>query len=331
MNIEIIPESIQLLKLTDEEYFSEKYKDYISNSKLGLINTEEGGSVDKFVSGFKKEYVPAFEIGTAIHSMILQPDYFEIPDITKPNGKLGAFAESVYNFRSKNNSIQKSVELASDFIGYYSGKLSEKRLKTAIKESLDFYLKRIKFIGSLKTPLFLSNSHYDIFQKCMASVTSSGFNKILTPEGLLIAPEVYNEYAILAEVKIGNKIIKVKAKLDNFTIDEETNTLTLNDLKTTGKPSNYFMGNYIHSEGNKIWIDGSFQKYRYYRQIAMYMWLLQAAIKVTKGIVYNTKANILVIETIPPFGTRVCKISNNSVKAGIDEFKKLLILAANEC
>ena len=36
--IEIVPESIQLIKMTDEEYFSDKYKDYISNSKLGLLN-----------------------------------------------------------------------------------------------------------------------------------------------------------------------------------------------------------------------------------------------------------------------------------------------------
>ena len=38
--IRILPETIRLIKLTDEEYFSPKYKDYISrvlNSKRGTL------------------------------------------------------------------------------------------------------------------------------------------------------------------------------------------------------------------------------------------------------------------------------------------------------
>ena len=39
-DIELTPilDSLQLLKITDEEYFSDKYKHYISNSRLGLLN-----------------------------------------------------------------------------------------------------------------------------------------------------------------------------------------------------------------------------------------------------------------------------------------------------
>lgn len=334
MTIELIPESIRLIRMSDEEYFSEEYSDYISNSKLSLINPDEGGSVEKFKRGFKNEYVPAFEIGTAVHSMLLQKDSYEIANIKKPNAKLGIFAENVYNNRLTGLTLQQSIDKASAEVGYYFQKLSTKRLQTAIKSSLDFYLKRIHFKPETdKTVLFLSESHYDVFHNCMNGIDRNPeFKKILEPEGIVLSPEVFNEYAILAEVKIGDKVIKVKGKIDNFTINDELNELTLNDIKTTGKPVNYFMGNYIFDkEGNKEWIDGSFQKYRYYRQLAMYGWLLQSAIKVSRGVVYNLKSNILVVETIPNFNTRICRINNQSIQFGLKEFKKLLILAANEC
>lgn len=91
------------------------------------------------------------------------------------------------------------------------------------------------------------------------------------------------------------------------------------------------MGNYIFKDGQKIWINGSFQKYRYYRQIAMYSWLLQSAIKVLRGTVYDFRSNILVIETIPEYNTRICRMSKKIVEFGLQEMKKLLIMIADEC
>jgi len=64
VSIEIIPDSIELVKMDDATYFSEQYKDYISNSKLSLINEDEGGSEEKFFSGFKSSFSDSFELGT---------------------------------------------------------------------------------------------------------------------------------------------------------------------------------------------------------------------------------------------------------------------------
>lgn len=59
-----IIETLQLLKITDEEYFSPKYKNYISNSRLGLLNPKQGGSITKFFEGFVNDgYVSCFELG----------------------------------------------------------------------------------------------------------------------------------------------------------------------------------------------------------------------------------------------------------------------------
>ena len=48
--IELIPNSIKILNINDEEYFSKKYSNHISNSKLKLINPKEGGSPELFFS-----------------------------------------------------------------------------------------------------------------------------------------------------------------------------------------------------------------------------------------------------------------------------------------
>ena len=46
-----ILDSIELKNITDEDYFSEKYSNCISNSKLSLINPDEGGSFEKYSEG----------------------------------------------------------------------------------------------------------------------------------------------------------------------------------------------------------------------------------------------------------------------------------------
>ena len=109
------------------------------------------------------------------------------------------------------------------------------------------------------------------YDKCMTSIAANPkFKETLYPKGLLSNPDVFNEYAILCEVKITGdieKTIKVKAKLDNFTIDYENKVITLNDVKSTGRYASYFMGNSIIGEdGERVWIPGSFEKYHYYRQ-----------------------------------------------------------------
>lgn len=337
--ITIVPASIQLIKMTDAEYFSKKYKDYISNSRLGLINPEEEGSPEKYDTGFTSAFSESFELGSAIHAMILQPDYYHIANINKPTGKLGVFAEEVFKQRQLGYNILNSITIASVNADYYASKFSNTRLKTAIKNSLSFYLQRIKFHGELnKETIFLSAPMQQKFEQCMLGVAENPkMMNTLYPVGLLQSAEFFNEYAILCEVDFVDEItgevtrLKLKAKLDNFTLDHETQTLTLNDLKSTGKPVNYFMGNNVpitQEDGIKTlqWYNGSFQRYHYYRQIGMYLWLLQAAVKEIYGLTYSLKANILAIETVPEFKSKVYPIAGKYIKTGLDEFKTLLTL-----
>lgn len=91
------------------------------------------------------------------------------------------------------------------------------------------------------------------------------------------------------------------------------------------------MGNYVKrvdSDGvlNDVWYNGSFQTYHYYRQMGMYFWLLQAALKKIHGINYKLKCNMVVVETIPEFQCKIYPVNGKQIKAGLDEFKNLITL-----
>lgn len=339
--IRIIPESIQLIKMSDEEYFSPKYKDYVSNSRLGLIDPDEDGSPEKYDLGYEdSEYNESFELGTAIHSKILQPSLYEISDILKPSGKLGLFAVEVFRLRQDPTyPLWLAVNDASYNANYYAGKLKGARLKTAIKSSLEFYKQRMKFVEKENvTTLFLSKAMKEKYEACFSNLQNSReILGTLYPLGLLQPAEFYNEYAILCEVEFSDEetgeitIVKIKCKLDNFTINHETLTFTLNDLKTTSKYIDYFMGNFVDTKtvnGEKVreWYSGSFQKYHYYRQLGLYLWLLSAAMKHIHKLDYAPKVNLLVIQTTPEFPYKVFPVEGDYIRAGLAEFKKLLTL-----
>lgn len=57
----------------------------------------------------------------------------------------------------------------------------------------------------------------------------------------------------------------------------------------------------------------------------MYLWLLSCCMQ-NQGFNYKFKANMVVVETIPEFRTRVYPVTDKQIKQGLDEFKKLLTL-----
>lgn len=55
-SIEITPliDTLRLQKISDAEYFSEKFNGYISNSRLSLINPEQDNDPKAFFEGLSK-------------------------------------------------------------------------------------------------------------------------------------------------------------------------------------------------------------------------------------------------------------------------------------
>jgi len=338
--IKIKPESIQLIRLSDEQYFSDKYSDYISNSKLGLINPAQDGSIEKFNIGFINTYTDSFALGTAVHCSLLQPNDFFISKLDKTTGKLGEFVHAILKLRDKGYKIQDAINEAKVEADYYKNTLTITRQRTAIKKALGYYLARrhTQEFEENKEIIYLSATMKAKHELCMEAISKNkAINKLLYPQGIFEPISFFNEYAILCEIEVeldnGNvHLVKLKAKLDNFTVDHDLKVITLNDLKTTGKPAKFFMGGNITDileDGTKkiIWLNGSFQKYHYYRQLGMYLWLLNAAMVNLHGPGYSLEANILLVETIPNFNTRVCKVNGNYINRGKEEFKELLIKA----
>ena len=134
IKLTVLEDSIEFLDIDDSEYFSSKYADYISNSKLSLINPAQGGSIEKYETGFAGgSYSSALEFGSAVHELILQPESFYLEEgISKPTAKLGATVDAVFSFRKKGYSIIKSIRMASDKVDYYKGKLTINVIKKLI-------------------------------------------------------------------------------------------------------------------------------------------------------------------------------------------------------
>ena len=339
IQIEIIPESIKLLKIDDNTYFSSEYKEYISNSKLSLINPDEEGSIEKYKSGFKSSFSDSFEAGSAVHGIILQPEYYALSQIMKPSGKLGLFADKAFFYlkESEEWTNLEILKLASKESDYYSDKLTQKRIDSALESCIPYWKKRKEqeLIKSEKDLIYLSQNNYNKSLACINSINSNKkIIEVLRLDSFFNDVEIYNEYAIIAEVivTIDEKTVrlKLKAKLDNFTINHTTQEITLNDLKTTGKPVGFFMGNNVYVEGgNKVWYDGSFQKFHYYRQMAMYGMLMSCWHK-HQGFNYKVKANMLVVETIPEYKSKIYPVYNKHIQKGLLEFKNLITIVANE-
>lgn len=317
-------DTIQLLKISDEEYFSPKYSNYISNSRLGLINPNQGGSPESFFKGFDGSgYNQSFELGSAVHELILQPEYFELaPALNKPTAKLGAMADELYSVWLSRPITNSDIEKASNKIDYYKGKLNENIIQNLREKCTPYWKARKKYKESSdKTTIYLDNKNLDTVVNCVQALTSNkDVQSLLHPEGLLEEPLSINENAILMDVLVncpnGKEVtLHLKSKLDNFTIDLETDTIVINDVKTIGK---------IVSE-----IDNNAIKYHYYRELAMYLYLLK--LYVTKEYkIENPKlfANYLVVSTIPQYYTKVKSLTNKDIARGMKEFSTLLRYAA---
>lgn len=324
--IEIIPliNTLEIKKINDEEYFSNTYKDYISNSRLSLISS----SLDDptaFFEGFSGSsmYNDSLLIGSAVHQTILQPELFCLSEVTsRPTAKLGFMADVLYPSYLKNELTEETIIEASNKVGYYKGKLTKDKIDLVLKGCTQYWEERSKdWVPPHLTPIYLDLKSHEKVLKCIDSVNrNNNILNLLYPTGTLCTPHYKNEEAILLDlkVKIPGKpefILKLKAKVDNYSIDFTSNTIVINDLKTIGK---------ILSEFNN-----NFEKFHYYRELVIYSWLLSlCASKFYNMSQCKIQSNCLVVSTIPSFYSKVYQVTKSDFSKGWDEFKYLIKVVA---
>lgn len=326
-NVKLIPllDTIQLIEMSDEEYFSDKWAGYISNSKLALINPDQDGSPQIYKEGLSKhpKYSDSLVFGSAVHELVLQPKEFAVADnVDRPTAKMGAMADELYKTFLSNKGVvsDKDIIAASDKIDYYKGKMDSIKIENVKDKCINYWWDRrdweAEHNNSGTEPIYLDPKSREKLQLCLASV---GANKevqdLLHPKGVFGEPISMNEAALFMDVKAEHEgketILKLKGKLDNFTIDIETNEVVLNDLKTTG--------HWLIDFGD------SFKKYHYNRQMAMYAWMLRSYVEKQ----YNIKpsslmANMLLVCTVPDYRAGVFRVTNGEIRKGFLEFKDLL-------
>ena len=317
-------DTLQLVKISDAEYFSPKYGECISNSRLGLLNPRQGGSPESFFTGFKDEgFISSLVIGSAVHELVLQNESFELaPALGKPTAKMGAMADELYPVWLKHPIRTSDITEASNKINYYKGKLTPDRIKQVNEQCIPYWKARKKLVSnSNKELIYLDDKSRDTVYNCVEALTNNPqVQELLHPSGLIDAPISLNENALLLDVQAEcpngkTFIMHLKAKLDNFTIDLESDTVVVNDVKTIGK---------VVSE-----IDSNISKYHYSRELAMYLFLLRLYVIKEYGIENPTmKANYLVVSTVPQYYTKVRAMTKKECYARLHEFRTLLRYAA---
>ncbi len=317
-------DTLQLVKISDAEYFSPKYGECISNSRLGLLNPRQGGSPESFFTGFKDEgFISSLVIGSAVHELVLQNESFELaPALGKPTAKMGAMADELYPVWLEHPIRTSDITEASNKINYYKGKLTPDRIKQVNEQCIPYWKARKQLVSnSDKELIYLDDKSRDTVYNCVEALTNNPqVQELLHPSGLIDAPISLNENALLLDVQAEcpngkTFIIHLKAKLDNFTIDLESDTVVVNDVKTIGK---------VVSE-----IDSNISKYHYSRELAMYLFLLRLYVIKEYGIENPTmKANYLVVSTVPQYYTKVRAMTKKECYAGLHEFRTLLRYAA---
>lgn len=326
IKLEPLLDTLRIEKIDDKTYFTSPiYKNRISNSRLGLLNPKTGGSPEKFFSGFKSSFNPSFALGSAVHEQVLQPDLFKLAEDTgKPTAKMGGMADVLYDIYCQREITDEDIIKASDTIEYYKGKMTPDRIKEVREKCATYWENRCKQELNLEEPKEIRYLDLPMLEKAKSCIESLQTNKfvmdLLHPKGLIEDPISECEQAILLDVKAtmpnGKEVIlHLKAKLDNYTIDKESNIIKVNDVKTHGQMLNTF--------------DDAKVKYHYNREIAFYMYLLGLIAK-HKYNMDNPKkqANYLVVSTVPNFYSKVVPVTMGEIRRGFVELHKLLRYSA---
>lgn len=322
-----ILDTLRLEKISDAVYFSEKYSDYISNSRLSKINPEQDGSIQIFLDGLQAHRIfnTSLELGSAVHQMCLQKEYFNLADniINKPTSKAGMIADECISM-CEGLPDDTIIKEACRIVDYYKGNPSDNQFNKLKGQILPYIESRLKYEKTLNSELeqiYLDPKQMETAKACIEAINNNKkMQKLLHPDGIVEAPISENEQTILLDVevqmpKLEPFVVRLKSKLDNYTIDKESNVITVNDIKTHGKILPEFKESIL--------------KYHYMREMAVYSWLLSLCAKKFYNIENPTiKSNFLVVSTIPQYYTQVFPMTKKLFKQGFNEFKELLKLAS---
>lgn len=246
------------------------------------------------------------------------------------------------NIDKKKNSIYESIKKAAISADYYKDALMDEkkikgRLPSILKAGLDYYVRKFnnEFVALNREVIVLPQTQLNTCKRCIRSFNNCMNIQQIVKDNIFEPKEYLNEIALFSDIEVllpdGHLVpLKIKGKFDSVVIDPETKTVYLNDIKTTSKQLEYFMGTVLkNDEGVEEAYNGTLEHHHYYRQLGLYFFMLQMYLDhcLFKAD-YNIKCNIFAIETTGDNRSQLFKINNSYIQYGIKEFKELICRVA---
>lgn len=284
----------------------------ISNSSLSLFNTEQGGSPRKFKRWLDGEddklETPSLTNGKIVHKYIEDPKAFIVEPEDKPTPAMASWVEDVYAALKE----QGKKEFDKDEVKLIALSLRDSIGATKDKDKLwPMFVKAyhyLEFLLKAEGSHMLTVDEARVLEGCKAGIERNHVASDLLFNIGMFGNEAHNELPIYWKSTVYT--FKFKALLDRVRVLHDKKVIQLVDFKTTGKPIGLFQ-------------KGSFEYYRYYRQMAFYM---KAIIEHFPELKHEYEIEVFVVacETTGLYECKVFKISNSYIEKGIEEMYTLL-------
>lgn len=307
IKIKFLFDKAEMIDMSDEEYFSDKYKDFISNSSLKYINPKQDGCPYEYKYGSRSMSGRFLLIGTIVHMNVLQninpkSIFMDFPKGEKINLAIKDIVKNVKEGLSFDDALEKTFKKK-----YYYATNFDIYKRNILKEKGYF-----KVLMDLDEDAYLMDfNESKIIDNCINSLTPYKYEYFFSKDKI-----AKNEMAIFCPIEVTFKdsedvvLLNFKCKIDNFIIDDENKTITLNDLKTTFRELGSF--------------NESITSYHYKRQMALYLYILSNFLKKDEKYKdYILNANIIAVST-QTFESNLYQISQDDIKEGTDEFIELI-------
>lgn len=335
--------------LTRENYYDvgDERNLVISNSTLGYINPNQGGTFLRFKNYLSKKDERteslSLERGRLLHTYIENKDEFFVEADNKPSDAICKVVQLlVEEFKDAQDKLINASTMKARIlehcatVDYGQSWNEDTRVNKIVKEGTAYFTHLLENNGKH----MISASTRDILMNAITALERSPERLYIidlkssdaaTPYGAyLLGERVFfkREYPILFELDG----ITCKALLDVVHIDFTKKEIMIRDLKTTSQPVAKFMGTtrYVQ-QGQEVvmdWNNGSFQNYHYYRQMAFYFEAIRSQLPAEHFDIAQWRFLFIidVVETCEPYEMQSYQIMPNWVYAGVAEVKGLLRL-----
>jgi len=309
----------------NEEYSSLTI-DHISHSSLNALSVSPR-YFRKYKERELEEYKSrALDIGSAIHCYILRPmdfnEEFFTSDVVPVGGMMGVFIETIVAIEKDdfNGLDGLSVESTLDDIYCLAHETAgfKTKIETVIKnfeksDNQDYY----KLLKDHYGMIHLTDKEFSIVVNCRNSIMYHKLCNDLFVDTPLDNRLTFNEKELNFSTdgtgfELEHNSYKIKSIIDRLIIDRDNNVIYLIDLKTTSSSVYNF--------------EGSYRKYKYYRQLALYK---QAMSYVCEKLKLNLadfviKCYIVAVQTTGLNECVVYEPSEKDLKKGEKEIDSLL-------